>query len=243
MAMFRDLTFDDVKDMLNMKGNAFDVLAAVAGRGKEIFDDHIAETETKRLKRIHHDDDGEASTSISPKKRKCNSPNIKINGQHPPPPPLPEEFQNVIQEMAQGKNLTPPTLVIQKSLFGTDLSPGHNRLSIPMSQILSDDFLTDEEKRLVRSCDVATKKKKYIDVTIIEPSLKSETVKFSRWDMPKGNGGKTSSSYVINGRWNAIVEKNKLRVKMEVQLWCFRVDGDLRFALVRLPRNSSGFSS
>ncbi|XP_042067377.1 putative B3 domain-containing protein At3g49610 [Salvia splendens] len=140
--------------------------------------------------------------------------------------------------MSRGAD-APAKLVIQKQLYGTDLSSGHNRLSIPMNQI-ADDFLTEGEKEHLRGYDSKSKKKKYMDVKVVGPSLSaSETVKFSRWDMAKKDGGKTSSSYVINGKWNAIVAKNKLRIGVVVQLWCFRVDRELCFALVRLPGNGS----
>ncbi|KAH6780889.1 hypothetical protein C2S52_012126 [Perilla frutescens var. hirtella] len=236
--------------MFNMKGNALDVLAAVAGRGKQIFEDHIAATEKKRETRIYCHDDGEASTSTAPNKTKLNInfPQIQAvaNGQHSP---LPEEFGKFIEEMGNGKTLTPATLVIQKCLFYTDVNPSHNRLSIRMSQIMRDDFLTDDEKRRLNEDkerkkfndyeDKERKKKNFMVVKIIEPSLKLETVKFCRWDMPKkGNCGRTSSSYVINGNWSAIMMRNGLRKEMGVQLWCFRIDQKLCFALVRLPRNS-----
>ena len=42
---------------------------------------------------------------------------------------------------------------------------------------------------------------------------------------------------MINGAWNEIVERNVLELGMEVQLWCFRIDGELCFLVVPLPAN------
>ncbi|EYU30319.1 hypothetical protein MIMGU_mgv11b021846mg, partial [Erythranthe guttata] len=76
---------------------------------------------------------------------------------------------------------------------------------------------------------------KFKDVMIIEPSLRREKVKLSRWDMKKGNGKNTCSNYLINGKWRHIVERNRLEPGDVVQLWSFRIDQELHFALVKLP--------
>ncbi|XP_057767479.1 putative B3 domain-containing protein At3g49610 [Salvia miltiorrhiza] len=230
--VFRNITIDDLKDKLDMKGSMFDVLVATAQRAKEILDKEEAEAAQTPPRPKRRRDERPAVPKISDKRRKPadNGPPVEQS-------PLPEEFKKAIEEMHMGSVVTPATLVIQKGLFGTDLSGGHNRLSIPISQI-KDDFLTEEEKQHLRTYNESNKKKNFMEVKIVQPSLAPETVKFCRWDMPKKGGGKTSSSYVINGKWNSIVEKNKLKLGMVVQLWCFRVDQDLCFALVRLPRNN-----
>ncbi|KAH6775920.1 hypothetical protein C2S52_013481 [Perilla frutescens var. hirtella] len=225
-----DLTIDDFKDKFEMEGNWLDVLAVVAGKGKEKLTRAMTQTQPSTKRETYDiDDHGEASAASTSKQRKCNLR-----------PLLPEEFEKVIEEMARGKILTPATLVIQKCLFDTDLRPSHNMFSIPMNQIIRHDFLTDGEKRYLYTDPSMKKKKKkivkkkHIEVKMIEPSLELETVKISRWDMLKSNGGKTSSSYVIDGKWSPIVRRNNLRKDMQVQLWSFRVDQDLCFALVPL---------
>ncbi|XP_047943136.1 putative B3 domain-containing protein At3g49610 [Salvia hispanica] len=235
-----------MKHKLDMRGSLFDVLLATTERAAEILESERSKqiprpkrkiekpsSDSKRRKTGHHERPplpGEfkiEKPSFSDAKRR----KIIHNNERPP---LPEEFKIAIEEMSRGAD-APAKLVIQKQLYGTDLSSGHNRLSIPMNQI-ADDFLTEGEKEHLRGYDSTSKKKKYLDVKVVGPSLSaSETVKFSRWDMAKKDGGKTSSSYVINGKWNAIVAKNKLRIGVVVQLWCFRVDRELCFALVRLP--------
>ncbi|KAL1541503.1 putative B3 domain-containing protein [Salvia divinorum] len=221
--LFRDITIDDLKDKFDMKGSLFDVLLATAERASEIYEKERKTAQTRLKRKIEKP----SSSSSEPKRRKIPNP---ANNERPP---LPEEFKNAIEEMARGANapVAASKLVIQKQLYGTDLSSGHNRLSIPMSQI-ADDFLTEMEKEHLRGHD-GSYKKKYLDVKIVGPSLAAtETAKFCQWHI-----GKTSSCYVINGKWNAIVAKNKLMVGEAVQLWCFRIDRELCFALVRLPGN------
>ncbi|PIN07196.1 hypothetical protein CDL12_20251 [Handroanthus impetiginosus] len=125
-----------------------------------------------------------------------------------------------------------PTSKRRKGLFETDLSEGHNRISIPVSKI-SENFLSEEEKEFLCRRD-ESKKMNFKEVKIIEPSLEWEKARLSRWDMAKGKG-KTCSTYVIKGTWRYIVDRNRLRVGDVVQLWAFRIEDELCFALVKLP--------
>ncbi|KAL1556632.1 B3 domain-containing protein-like protein [Salvia divinorum] len=279
----RDITIDDVKDLLHMKVDLFGALCLVAGRAKEIHEnEEKALLKTQKGKKPitcvlrmptkgHGDEAGpsrpapkgcgdeagpsrpapkgcgdEAGPSRPAPKRRGDEagPAPKPKRQRRPPlppiaeqPPLPAEFHTAIVEIALAKNAAPTVakLVIQKELYDTDLSSGHNRLSIPFSKI-ENDFLTDEEKQHLLGKG-ENGKKRFLEVRIVQPSLVSEeTVKLCRWDMPKKNG-KTSSTYVIRGNWTAIVKNNKLKLGATVQLWCFRVDRELCFALVRVSRN------
>ncbi|KAG6397856.1 hypothetical protein SASPL_139306 [Salvia splendens] len=231
----RDITMDDMKDMLHMKVDFLGALCAVVGRAKEIHENEalpetqpLVDHKAKTLKRRRD----ESVPKPKPKRRKRRPPLPLLAGN----PPLPEEFQAAIEEMALVKNgaATEAKLVIQKKLYHTDLSSGHNRLSIPFNDI-ENDFLTEEEKQYLLGQD-EKKKKLFFEVKIVQPSLEVDTVKLCRWDMPK-KSGKTSSTYVIRGSWNAIVKSNKLRFNRTVQLWGFRVDRELCFALVKVPRN------
>ncbi|PIN23055.1 hypothetical protein CDL12_04236 [Handroanthus impetiginosus] len=175
-----------------------------------------------------------AASMIKPKEL-SNTPTSKrrvVDNGPQPPPPLPEEFKSAILKMAGRKSTSPETLVIQKGLFETDLSEGHNRISIPVSKI-SENFLSEEEKEFLCRRD-ESKKMNFKEVKIIEPSLEWEKARLSRWDMAKGKG-KTSSTYVIKGTWRYIVDRNRLRVGDVVQLWAFRIEDELCFALVKLP--------
>ncbi|GKV30526.1 hypothetical protein SLEP1_g39329 [Rubroshorea leprosula] len=76
-----------------------------------------------------------------------------------PPPNMPPEFKNLIEEMGGSEE----KLLIQKILFKTDLSKSHNRLQIPENQVMAD-FLTEEEERKLDE--------KGLNVELIEPCLK-----------------------------------------------------------------------
>ncbi|EYU31333.1 hypothetical protein MIMGU_mgv1a021961mg, partial [Erythranthe guttata] len=157
----------------------------------------------------------------------------------PPPCPLPEEFKEVIRRLAQGgKRVTEEKLVIEKGLFKTDLAKGNNRLSIPFTQVLDHTFLTDDETHFLTTRD-GNNKMNFKEVTIIEPSLELEKVKLCRWDMNKANGKNTSSNYVLNGAWSNVAQRNHLEPDDVVQLWSFRIDQELHFALVKLPHNNN----
>ncbi|XP_047962228.1 putative B3 domain-containing protein At3g24850 [Salvia hispanica] len=248
MLVYRDITKDDLK--YDLASDPFEALCIVAERATEIRDrEEKAFRDSKRVvekpiicilpKRPRE----EAAPVPAPRPKRRRAPPAeepkkkRVRRPLPPPlrekPPLPAEFHAAIEEMAAAKKAvaTEAKLVIQKRLTSTDLSGGHNRLSIPFNDVESD-FLTEEEKEHLLGQDEKNKKR-FLEVEIVQPSLAVETVKFCRWDMPKENG-KTSSTYVIRGKWNEIVHKNDLIVEMAVQLWCFRVDRELCFALVSL---------
>ncbi|KAL8482431.1 hypothetical protein ACS0TY_027950 [Phlomoides rotata] len=147
---------------------------------------------------------------------------------------LPEEFTRAIQETAGGGRVSQVRLVIEKSLTISDVKPNQNRLLMPIRQI-SDEFLNEEEKNRIGGKD-GEGRKIYMNVRIIEPSLqRGDSVRFGRWDMSKSNGKSPSSNYVINGNWMKIVNRNRLREEMVVQVWSFRIGEELCFALVKLP--------
>ncbi|KAL1556265.1 B3 domain-containing protein-like protein [Salvia divinorum] len=226
----RDIAIDDVKDLLHMKVDLFGALRAVAGRAKEIHEKEGVETKpAPPAPKRRGDEAGPAPKPM--RQRRLPVPHLAEK------PPLPAELHTAIEEIALAKNAVPTAakLVIQKELYDTDLSSGHNRLLIPFNKI-ENDFLTEEEKQHLLGED-ENGKKRFLEVRIVQPSMVSEeTVKLCRWDMPKKNG-KTSSNYVIRGNWTTIVKNNNLRLGETVQLWCFRVDRELCFMLVRVPRN------
>ena len=133
------------------------------------------------------------------------------------------------------------TFVIQKPLFKTDVSPGHNRLSIPLNQIRQS-FLTPEENERLNS---GGNGKKCVDmeVMLIEPSLHRETISLRKWDMKEASGNSTSM-YVLVTNWKAVGRRNGMREDETVQLWSFRIKSKLGFVLVKRrlqddPRNCS----
>ena len=88
-------------------------------------------------------DDQDWGLGLEAKKNKNMIPIKKLIPGQNPPLYLPKKFQDVIKSMDGRDEL----LVIQKSLFKTDLTEGNSWLSIPLRQIMRMDFLTEKRKR------------------------------------------------------------------------------------------------
>ncbi|XVF10052.1 hypothetical protein REPUB_Repub07fG0150400 [Reevesia pubescens] len=131
---------------------------------------------------------------------------------------LPENFKEHIINKLGGSDLL---LVIQKPLFYSDINPGASRLSIPFSQIQTHEFLNKKEAENL-------KEKKGMKVSLLDPSLKKTKPTFNRWNMGK------SQMYVLNKTWNGVAKTNQLKIDDVVQLWSFRVNSSLCFALVKV---------
>ena len=180
-----------------------------------------------------HGYDQDWGLGLEAKKKKNMIPIKKLIPGQNPPFYLPKEFQDVIKSMDGRDEL----LVIQKSLFKTDLTEGNSRLSIPLRQIVRMDFLTEEEKEELRAGQE-------IPARLIDPKLKIGDVVLKQWDMPKDTGN-TSSTYALRTYWNKVLKSNKFKIGDLLQVWSFRVDeqasdasssginkGQLCFALV-----------
>ncbi|KAJ8761381.1 hypothetical protein K2173_001511 [Erythroxylum novogranatense] len=176
------------------------------------------------------------------KKERVKQQKGRVSGANPPPD-MPGEFKNRIQEMGG----TVVELIIQKPLFETDLKKGEGRLSIPANQIQSHNFLTDEEKELLNMLDERGKLKA-IETKVIGPNATegATNMNFKKWNMKKPNGS-GSSSYVLTTKWNSLVASNSstLKVGNTIQLWSFRQEERLCFALVvlGLERDADGDDS
>ncbi|MBA0804042.1 hypothetical protein Gohar_014196 [Gossypium harknessii] len=95
------------------------------------------------------------------------------------------------------------------------------RLLIPFSQVESHEFLNESEVERLKN-------KEAIKACLVEPSMEETEINFKWWDMRK------NSMYVITTSWNSIVKNNRLKVEDVVQLWSFRVNSTLYFALQKL---------
>lgn len=141
-------------------------------------------------------------------------------------PDLPREFRAIIEQMNGSKIY----LVIQKGLFSSDISDTLARLSIPQNQVVSTEFLTDNELINIERCKIKVK--------LIEPSLQVSDLLFTRWKMPKGEGN-CSYNYALISGWKNVKNKNRLQVGDTVQVWSFRTPEDkLCLALVLVRRAS-----
>ncbi|GAV70912.1 DUF313 domain-containing protein [Cephalotus follicularis] len=146
-------------------------------------------------------------------------------------PDMPEEMKDFITKEMNGIHLV---RVIQKILYQTDMGNIQNRLSIPFNQIIDNEefFLTPQEVKLL-------KERGEIQTTMVEPSLaiSQEKMVLKQWDMNKPTR-KTSSMYVLRTGWNYLRERNGLKKFDIVQLWSFRVNGKLCFALFKVSEGN-----
>lgn len=147
---------------------------------------------------------------------------------------LPEKFRNKIMEMRG----TEETLIFKRTLAETDVNKGISRLSIPLSKLLSYNFLTSDDEKETIETRIEGGRKGSISVKVIDPRLEVWELKFTRYDMEKktkkGTRGKTSSLYVLGYKWNHVVRANSLRQGDDLELWSFRSQQKLCFALVLL---------
>ncbi|KAF8413143.1 hypothetical protein HHK36_001119 [Tetracentron sinense] len=133
-----------------------------------------------------------------------------------PAPQMPENLMNELERMGA----TEITYLMQKKLFDTDISKGHNRLSIPTSQVDGRDFLTKKEKKTVQK-----KKDGVLEVVVVDPMAGHWTLNFTQWKM------KSSNIYALIKQWKQLVKANNLCVGDTILLWSFRCDSKLCFVL------------
>ncbi|GKC41812.1 reverse transcriptase domain, reverse transcriptase zinc-binding domain protein, partial [Tanacetum coccineum] len=98
---------------------------------------------------------------------------------------------------------------------------------MPINQLETKDFLIDEEITILESGNEVV-------VPLLGPTLRmyAEPMKLKIWPM-----GRTHN-YVLMNKWNNFVEENKDYLKQfsTIQLWSFRVDQQLCFALAVVER-------
>ncbi|KAL6328370.1 hypothetical protein AAG906_034514 [Vitis piasezkii] len=190
----------------------------------------------KRPPRCHDDDDDDDDEGAVFRRKRSRGDQCKVPFSHATPE-LPVILRNRIRALG-GSDVT---FVIQKPLFKTDVSSGHNRLSIPLNQV-QQSFLTPEESERLNSGGNG-KKCAAMEVMLIEPSLHRETISLRKWNMKKASGNSTSM-YVLVTNWKSVTERNSMKEDETVQLWSFRIKSKLGFALVKRrlqddPRNRS----
>ncbi|GKV06498.1 hypothetical protein SLEP1_g18392 [Rubroshorea leprosula] len=179
----------------------------------------------KSQKRYRESEESEEEKLNKPKRQKDGkNQNNKVMAQLAewglvPPPNMPTEFKNLIEEMGGSEE----KLLIQKIIFKTDLSKSHNRLQIPENQLMAD-FLTVEEERKLDE--------KGLNVSLIEPCLKKSEIHLTKWNM------KNSRVFVFNEQWNSVVDGNQSTLKKNavMQIWSFRTapESKLCFAMVKV---------
>nr|GEW14535.1 B3 domain-containing protein, DNA-binding pseudobarrel domain protein [Tanacetum cinerariifolium] len=133
-------------------------------------------------------------------------------------------LQKFITDEMNGSDLK---LVIQKVLYMSDLAPRQNRLSLPLKQLLTEDFLSDQERWILESDGE-------IKVRLVGPNLKmfKDLMELKIWDMTR------TSNLVLTSKWKQFVEENKdyLNELSMIQIWSFRKEQQLCFALAVVDR-------
>ncbi|KAJ8440967.1 hypothetical protein Cgig2_019996 [Carnegiea gigantea] len=143
-------------------------------------------------------------------------------------PVLPHDFRELIFSLGGSD----PVMVLQKKLFKCDVDKGQGRVTMPVRECGTRLSLTEEEKQML---EVRDKKDSLVGirVKVIEPGLRERELTFKKW-----NYKENTSSYVLVNSWFEVVVKNELKDGDEIQIWAFRINGKLAFALVKLPTSS-----
>ncbi|XP_047326149.1 B3 domain-containing protein At2g31720-like [Impatiens glandulifera] len=141
---------------------------------------------------------------------------------------LPDWMTTKIREI-EGSN---PILVLQKELHDSDVDKSKYRLSIPINQTSPKNFMTAEEINFLNTFENHEHKKrtpKSIPVMVIDPRGNvMEGMKLVKWAM-------NSNTYNLGTTiWNEIVKTNELKEGMRVQIWSFRIQVRLCFAIIRV---------
>ncbi|KAG2330406.1 hypothetical protein Bca52824_001586 [Brassica carinata] len=144
---------------------------------------------------------------------------------------IPEWLVNVM--MREEINGYDPKLILAKKLYKSDIDKVQSRLSLPSNQVVTSDFLSEEESRVIYEQSVLKNRTEGLSVVLVDPLLKKHVVDLRKWKM----GG--NWNYVFVDGWNQVVSTNTFKVGNVYHVWSFRSGGGkLCFALVP-PRNSS----
>lgn len=118
-------------------------------------------------------------------------------------------------------------LVTQKVLYMSDLKQDQNRLSLPLKQLITEDFLTTEERLKLEN-------KEEMEVRVVGPTLEmyKEPMTMTIWPM------KNTHNLVLKTNWYHFVKEHKEHLKelSKIQVWSFRKDNQLCFALAVVAR-------
>ncbi|GKV16915.1 hypothetical protein SLEP1_g27484 [Rubroshorea leprosula] len=134
-----------------------------------------------------------------------------------PPPKMPIDLKKLIEEMGGSQE----KLLIQKIIFKTELNKTHNRLQIPMNQVMVTDFLTQDKARKLD--------REGLNVDLIEPCLKKSKIHLTKWSM--GN----SKVFVFNEQWKSVMDGNRtLKKNAVMQIWSPRTAPESKLCFARV---------
>ncbi|KAJ0718385.1 putative DNA-binding pseudobarrel domain superfamily [Helianthus annuus] len=144
------------------------------------------------------------------------------------PPVVTNEITQRLDEFIVSKmNGTDVKLVIQKTLYKSDTLKTQNRLNMPFNQLQTNKFLTEDERQIVEP-DVP--KENNIEVSLLGPTLEMYKLKMelTMWPML------STYNYVLKTNWYQFWFDNRKHLKegSKIQVWSFRRDQQLCFAIV-----------
>ncbi|KAI4305190.1 hypothetical protein L6164_028573 [Bauhinia variegata] len=149
----------------------------------------------------------------SKKKRKMNMPKPELEKS---PPDLSIEFKDMIRKL-EGTDLR---FLMQKYLYGTDVNMNNNRLSMPKSQIQCE-FLSENEKAILDEREGDKGRPSGVEVLLLDQCLREFRISLKKWDM------RSVSVYNLVRDWKRVIKENDLQKGDHIQLWSFRVHGNL----------------
>ncbi|KAL4586520.1 hypothetical protein LXL04_011156 [Taraxacum kok-saghyz] len=143
-----------------------------------------------------------------------------------------EVTQRLKEYIVNEKNGTEVKVLIQKTLFKSDLKKSQNRLNMPIKQLETLDFLKEHEKQLIHE------KEKGLKVKLLGPRLrehKEYSMVLKIWHL------KSTENYVLITNWNDFVKENQKDLKKDtmIQVWSFRIKDKLHFAIACLEMDIS----
>ncbi|CAA7026539.1 unnamed protein product [Microthlaspi erraticum] len=147
------------------------------------------------------------------------------------PPPTPAWLVQAMESMEEAEDAR---LILKKSLFKSDVKRAQSRFLISFNQLERNDFLTQEESILLEQDKVdKVEKGKGIKVVVVNQRSEKWNLRFKKWEMRNKTSESGSLHYVLNRGWNDIVEGNTLKAGDKIDLWSFRSQGSLCFALAK----------
>ncbi|PIN22516.1 hypothetical protein CDL12_04773 [Handroanthus impetiginosus] len=134
-----------------------------------------------------------------------------------PAPDLPEAFKKCILD--RGCDLESVVLVTQKELTKSDVNKILGRLTVCYSEVRNK-FLKPSE------VDALDKGSDGVKAILVQPCLDECEISLKNW--------KSNSQYALVDDWKKVCRTNRLKKGMKIQLWSFRRNTEMYFALVQL---------
>ncbi|XP_071713805.1 B3 domain-containing protein At2g31720-like [Rutidosis leptorrhynchoides] len=145
------------------------------------------------------------------------------------------EVTELLKRLIDEINGSDLKLLIQKRLYHSDLRGCQNRLTIPMNQMQKNcEFLSPDEENIL------VDKQRGIEVGLMGPKLQMYNKKMVLRKFCMSH----TSSYVLSNNWNQFVRDymNDLKENTMIQVWSFRRNQELVFAVVVVGDEENDFA-